>query len=170
MKFSRESITLEPWMDLWKIEPTILEYALSEVLPREIVDRFLQLEKVVKQYKVDNKTTLKTIPDTFADRRGFSLTEGQTNAIKKRVLQAYWDNFLIKNAPHLNHPHIPHEIKAALLSMIYQRWGYFLTTRWHEKALDAIKRWDWHNSAILSAIQDGQKGTESRTANEVAHF
>lgn len=108
-------------MDLGQIEPAILEFALSGVLPKEIVNRFLQLEKVVKKHKADNKTTLKTIPDAFADLRGFRLTEQKTNAIKKRVLQAYWDNFLIKKAPHLNHPHIPHEIKAALLSMIYQR-------------------------------------------------
>jgi hypothetical protein len=108
-------------MDLGQIEPTILEYALTGVLPKETVDRFLQLERVVKKFKADNKITLKIIPDAFADLRGFRLTEEQTNAIKKRVLQAYWDNFLIKKAPHLNHPHIPHEIKAPFLSMIYQR-------------------------------------------------
>lgn len=93
------------------------------------MNRLLQLEKVVKRYKAETNTTLKTIPDTFADLRGFRLTEQQTNAIKKRVLQAYWDNFLIKKAPHLNHPDIPHEIKSALLSIVYQRGGYFFTTR-----------------------------------------
>ncbi len=116
-------------MDLGQIEAAILEYALTGVLPAEIVDRFMQLEKVVKKYKIEKKVALKTIPETFADLRGFRLTEAQTNAIKKRVLQAYWDNFLIKKAPHLNHPDIPHEIKAAFLSVIYQRGGYFFTAR-----------------------------------------
>jgi hypothetical protein len=101
----------------------------------------LGLKSVVKKYKEENKgKTLKFIPDSFSDLRGFRLTEKQTNAIKKRALQAYWDIFLIKKFPHLDNPDIPHEIKSVLLSIIYQRGGYFFTAKRHKEALEAIKR------------------------------
>lgn len=75
-------------------------------------------------------------------------------------MQAYWNHFIKKHIPNIDVSNFAtDEIRAAILSIIYHRGGYFFSVL-YPKAWEAMKAGRWDDPEIIKAIEAGKKGTE----------
>lgn len=160
-KFPNDCITLEPGCDLGQIDEAILRYALDTIVEPEMIERIVLLSKKAKEFRKtkdkDGKLpthALKEIPADFHDVASLKLTEKQTSAMKVRIMQAYWDTYLKKHVPNIDNPgFVSDQIKAALMSIIYHRGGYFFS----KTELQLMQEGKWDDAIILDAIKRGKK-------------
>ncbi len=173
-KFPNDGISIEPGMDLGQVEENILRYALDTIVAPAMIERIVLLSKTAQAFRKTKDSewkipthAMKKIPEEFSDLTDFKLSEKETHDFKLRIMQAYWDIYLKKHVPKIDEPDFAtDEMRAALMSIIYHRGGYFFK----KEILELMNQWAWSDPRVLEAIKNGKKGTENRTVLEVETF
>ena len=87
-----------------------IQYAFETVVTPEILARILEFARYAKKYateKIDGKTrghALKEIPPQFNDIAQLHLSPSQTQIVSRRAMQAYYDNYVKIDIPHIDEP------------------------------------------------------------------
>lgn len=176
--YPNDGPTFDPGCDLWKMEEKYIQYAFETVVTPEILARILEFARYAKKYateKIDGKTrghALKEIPPQFNDIAQLHLSPSQTQIVSRRAMQAYYDNYVKIDIPHIDEPWFASDkIKAGILSKYYhQGQNHFKNI---PGALDLLRTGDWLNPETLALIAESkwpQSAMVTRAKSELSIY